>query len=68
MTRNFVESLIAVLAGNALYFSLLPQLPEGARHHPQHIDLGLLLDFWLCLVLLACIRALGKHISGRPRL
>ena len=66
MTRNFVESLIAVLTGNAVYFLLLPHLPELARHHPQHLDLGLVVDFWLCLALLECIRMLSRHIARHP--
>ncbi len=47
---NFVKSLIAVLAGNAIYFLLLmPVLPPAGRHSPGRLDLGLLVDFWVCL-------------------
>ncbi len=62
MSRNFIESLIAVLIGNAAYFLLLPQLPGSARHDPQHLDLGLLVDFWFCIVALGCVRALSRRI------
>ena len=48
--KRFIHSLIAVLAGNALYFALVPYLPPRAYHEPNHIDWGLLVDFWFCLV------------------
>lgn len=57
-----MESLVAVLGGNILYFLVMPRLPEGARHAPQSIDLGLLVDFALCAVLLLCVRAVGRRI------
>lgn len=60
--RNFFESLLAVLLGNLVYFLLMPHLPERARHVPTHPDVGLLVDFWICLVALGLIRALSKRI------
>jgi hypothetical protein len=53
---NFVQSLIAVLAGNAIYFLLMPHLPPAARHVPHSLDLGVFVDFWLCLVILGIIK------------
>ena len=50
--RTFVHSLIAVLAGNAAYFLLMPFLPPPARHVPFRTDLGLAVDAWFCLVAL----------------
>ena len=50
LPRNFWHSLIAVLAGNAIYFSLEQHLPPRARHTPYAIDWGLAVDFWMCLV------------------
>ncbi len=45
------KSLIAVLAGNTLYFFvLMPYLPPAARHRPNRLDLGVLVDFWICVV------------------
>jgi hypothetical protein len=47
---HFWKSLIAILAGNAIYFLLLsPRLPAYGQHAPGRIDLGLLIDFWACL-------------------
>jgi len=62
MSRNFMESLVAVLGGNIVYFLLMPRLPEGARHAPQSIDLGLLVDFGFCAIVLGCVRALSRRI------
>ena len=53
---NFVHALIAVLLGNAAYFLLEKYLPPGARHVPFHVDLGLLVDFWSCLVVFGLIK------------
>ena len=49
-SANFIHALVAVLAGNAAYFLLARYLPPRARHVPFQIDLGLVVDFWLCLV------------------
>jgi hypothetical protein len=58
---NFVQALIAVLAGNAVYFLLSPHLPAQARHVPPRLDLGMLVDFWFCLVIFGAI----KTVAGR---
>ncbi|HEX8926788.1 MAG TPA: hypothetical protein VF786_13405 [Terriglobales bacterium] len=47
---NFFKSLIAVVLGNILYFVLAPHLPRVARHAPMKLDLGLIVDFWVCVV------------------
>jgi len=60
---NFVHSLVAVLAGNAAYFLLMPLLPARAHHAPFQIDLGLIVDFWFCLVAFGIV----KSVSGRRR-
>jgi hypothetical protein len=60
---NFVQALIAVLAGNAAYFLLLPYLPPAARHVPLRLDIGLVVDFWFCLVVFGII----KTVTGRSR-
>jgi hypothetical protein len=57
---NFVHALIAVLGGNAAYLLLMPYLPPGARHVGPHIDLGLVVDFWFCLVVLGIVKTVAK--------
>ena len=58
---NFVQSLIAVVAGNLVYLLLVPHLPPAARHIPMRFDLGVVVDFWLCLVFLGAIKTLWKR-------
>ena len=51
MSRTLFQSLAAVLLGNLLYFFVvLPHVPPAGRHVAFRLDLGLLLDFWICLV------------------
>jgi len=53
---NFVQALAAVLLGNVGYLLLSPYLPLSARHRPFRFDLGMLVDFWFCLVAFGVIR------------
>ena len=53
---NLLQALVAIVLGNVVYFVLLPSLPPAARHRPFQPDLGLLLDFWFCLVAYGLIR------------
>ncbi len=51
MKRRFLRSLLAVVLGNALYFGAFSHFPARAQHQPFHIDLGLAIDFWICLAI-----------------
>jgi hypothetical protein len=53
---NFLDALAAVLAGNAIYFLLMPHLPHALRHTMFKEDWGLLLDFVICTILFAAIK------------
>jgi len=53
---NFVQSLAAVLLGNAAYLLLSPYLPPAARHTVYRMDLGVLIDFCFCVVAFGLIR------------
>lgn len=57
---NFLQALLAIILGNVLYFILLPSLPPIARHRPFRIDLGMVVDFWFCLVAYGLIRTARK--------
>jgi high-affinity K+ transport system ATPase subunit B len=67
---HFWKSLAAILTGNAIYFLIMaPRLPAAARHAPGRLDVGLLIDFWVCLVcfgLLALLKFIG-HMDARRR-
>ena len=56
LKRSFWQSLIAVLAGNAIYFSVERFLPARAQHQLYQIDWGLVLDFWICLACYGLVR------------
>jgi hypothetical protein len=53
---NLLQALVAIILGNVVYFALLPTLPAVARHNPFHVDLGMMVDFWFCLVAYGLIR------------
>lgn len=57
---NFFQALLAIILGNVVYFFLVPSLPPVARHRPSHLDLGMVLDFWVCLVVYGLIRTARK--------
>jgi hypothetical protein len=58
---NFMHALAAVLAGNAIYFLLMKYLPPRARHVPLQVDLGLVVDFCLCLVIFGLIKTVARR-------
>jgi hypothetical protein len=54
--KNFLDALVAVLAGNAIYYLLMPHLPDAVRHGLFKEDLGLLLDFAICSMIFAIVK------------
>ena len=60
VTMNFLQALAAILLGNLVYFSLYSSLPAIARHQPRSLDLGMVIDFWFCLVAYGLIRTARK--------
>ena len=54
--RNFLDALAAVLAGNAIYFLIMPHLPPGMRHAMFKEDWGLLVDFAICTVIFVGVK------------
>jgi hypothetical protein len=56
---NLIQAFAAVVLGNVAYFLLAPSLPLP-RHRPFQIDIGLLIDFWFCLVAYGLIRTARK--------
>lgn len=66
LSENFVQSLLAVLLGNAVYFVLMPSLPPAARHRLYQVDLGLVVDFWFCVVAFGLIRTAQWWRHRRP--
>ena len=58
---NFLHALLAVIAGNALYFSVEKYLPPPARHVSFRTDLGTGVDFLFCLALFVIIKLLASR-------
>jgi hypothetical protein len=57
---SFVDALLAVLAGNAIYFLLMPHLPR-AMHHSLFIeDWGLVVDFIICTAVFVLVKIVRK--------
>jgi uncharacterized membrane protein YraQ (UPF0718 family) len=68
VSENFWRSLAAVLLGNALYFACSGYLPPAARHNTAGFDLGLVVDFWFCLVVMGVLEFWYRHKkTARPR-
>lgn len=60
--RRWVEYLIAILAGNGIYFAVLhPALPPALQHKPFGVDFGLLIDFVCCVLVYGAIRLGARH-------
>jgi hypothetical protein len=65
---NFLQALIAVVAGNVIYFLLMPHLPVAAQHRTFHYDLGLVVDFWFCLVAFGIVKIVAQWRGRRRRI
>jgi len=60
--RRWIEYLIAILLGNAMYFLLLyPALPRLLQHQPFRFDAGLVIDFLLCVTVYGVMRLAVAH-------
>jgi hypothetical protein len=64
---NFIHALVAVLAGNAVYFLVVRFLPMAARHEAFRVDLGMVVDFLICLGALGMIKAIASRGSDSDR-
>jgi len=60
VVADLLQALLAVVLGNVVYFAIARSLPPVARHRPFHMDLGMVIDFWFCLVAYGLIRTVRK--------
>jgi hypothetical protein len=56
--KGWRRSLLAVMLGNLLYYASYDYLPPWAQNKPFAFDLGLALNFWVCVVVYILIRFL----------
>jgi hypothetical protein len=62
--RRWIEYLVAILVGNAIYFAVLhPALPPEVQHQPARVDAGLLIDFACCVLVYGAIRLGSRHAA-----
>jgi hypothetical protein len=63
--RKWLEYLVAVLIGNAIYYySFAPHMPPWLQHEGFRFDGGWALDFAICVAVYGLIR-LGAHLQQR---
>ena len=62
MKFNFRRSLLAIVAGNLIYYSVQRYLPPVARHQIYRVDFGLAVDFALCV---ACYAVVNRLFSSQ---
>ena len=61
---NFLDALLAVLAGNAIYYLLMPHLPSAIRHSLFKEDWGLLVDFAICTAIFVAVKHARRREEG----
>lgn len=61
--RRWAEYLVAVLAGNIAYLFVEPVLPDVMRHRMFRIDLGLAIDFLMCVGIYGVVRLVRTAFS-----
>lgn len=63
--RRWSEYLVAILAGNIVYLFAEPQLPTALQHRVSRIDLGLGVDFLICVTAYGAVRLARAWTSTR---
>lgn len=58
---NFLDALVAVLAGNAIYFLLMPHMPRVMRHSLFREDFGLVVDFVICTTIFVGVKMMRRR-------
>jgi hypothetical protein len=53
--RRWAEYLVAILLGNIIYLFIEPQLPTVIRHRMFRVDLGLGIDFLICVAIFGVV-------------
>ena len=66
IARRWAEYLVAILAGNVVYLFIEPGLPAVFRHRLFRIDLGLFIDFLICVGAYGLVRLVRPLNSERP--
>lgn len=62
--RRWAEYLVAILAGNVIYLFIEPDLPFLLRHRMFRVDLGLAIDFLICVAVYGLVRLVRGRSDG----
>jgi hypothetical protein len=62
-SRRWAEYLVAVLAGNIAYLFVEPALPTVMQHRMFRVDLGLAIDFLMCVGIYGVVRFVRTALS-----
>lgn len=54
--KSWPQMLLAILLGNLFYFLLMPYLPDFLQHETFQVDAGLLVDFFICILIYQAVR------------
>jgi hypothetical protein len=65
IARRWAEYLVAVLTGNVVYLFIEPGLPTVLRHRLFRVDLGLVIDFLICVGVYGLVRLARPWDSAR---
>jgi H+/gluconate symporter-like permease len=66
MALRLLKYLIAIVLGNVIYFfAILPHVPPVGRHQPFRLDLGLLIDLWICVACWGVIELMARRWRAR---
>lgn len=64
LLSRFLQPFIAVVVGNAIYFLAIDsRLPPNLRHKLYKLDMGVAIDFWVCV----CVWGILEMILRRRR-
>jgi hypothetical protein len=59
--RRWAEYLVAILLGNIIYLFVEPELPYVMRHRMFKIDVGLAIDFVICVAIYWLVRQFRSY-------
>jgi hypothetical protein len=66
-SQRWLKYLLAIILGNAAYFSVQSHLPPAAQHHTFRPDLGTLVDLWFCVAVYGLVEFVTTRVKRKPR-
>ena len=66
-SARWLKYLIAIVVGNAVYFSVESYLPVAAQHHTFRPDLGTLVDLWFCVAVYGLLELVASRVKRKQQ-